>query len=36
MPAVTALQDQLGLRLGACTRPVQVLIVDRADQPAAN
>ena len=37
LPAVrTAVQDQLGLRLEAGNGPVQVLIVDRAERPAAN
>jgi uncharacterized protein (TIGR03435 family) len=33
---VTALQDQLGLRLESAKGPVEVLIIDHAERPSAN
>jgi uncharacterized protein (TIGR03435 family) len=32
----TALNQQLGLRLEAATRPLEVLVIDRIEQPSAN
>jgi uncharacterized protein (TIGR03435 family) len=32
----TALRDQLGLKLEAARGPVDVLVIDRAEQPSAN
>jgi uncharacterized protein (TIGR03435 family) len=32
----TAMQEQLGLKLDAAKEPVQCLIVDHAERPAAN
>src|SRR5205823_6418758 len=35
-PLLTALQEQLGLKLQSQTTRVQVLVIDHAEQPAAN
>ena len=35
-PLVTALREQLGLRLEPGKRPVEVLVIDRIDRPSAN
>jgi uncharacterized protein (TIGR03435 family) len=32
----TAIQEQLGLKLESVRRPVEVLIIDRAEKPGAN
>jgi uncharacterized protein (TIGR03435 family) len=33
---LSALEDQLGLKLAATKAPVRVLVIDRAERPSAN